>query len=113
MDKNNVVFGIIMICLGVFAFLLPFSGLLPPGQHIDGRFPPIAIVSGVVFLIMGLMSKSEDATIPQPIQTQPAQPQPPQQITKILVICPKCGIRVSAEAKFCPECATSLMPKKP
>ena len=112
MDKNNVVLGIVFICLGVFAFMLPFSGLLSPGEYIDMRFPPLGIGIGVVFLIMGLMSKSEDATIPQPVQMQPAQPQAPQQITKILVICPKCGIRVSAEAKFCPECATSLMPKK-
>jgi len=113
MDKNHVKLGIVFICLGASYFVGLFFGLIPPGESIDGRIPPLFMGIGFFFLIFGLKSTSADAPIPQPIQTQPAQPQPPQQITKILVICPECGNRVSAEAKFCPECATSLMPKKP
>lgn len=110
MNKNDVGFGILFICLGVFAAILPSLGLLSPGEMFDPRIAPVVTVIGVVFLIMGAMSKGGAETIPQPIQPQP---QPPQQIVRTLVICPKCGIRVSAEAKFCPECGASLMPGKP
>lgn len=108
MGKNNVGTGVFFICIGVFAAIIPYIGVLSPGESFDPRLAPVAIVIGIVFLIMGALSKSETETVPQP-----TQPQPPQQIVKTLVICPKCGIRVSAEAKFCPECGASLMPRKP
>ncbi len=44
--------------------------------------------------------------IPQ-IMTPQGQVQAP---TAALVICPKCGARVPATSKFCPECGTSLTP---
>lgn len=31
---------------------------------------------------------------------------------KVLIICPKCGAKVDANSKFCPECGQSLGPKK-
>ncbi|MFH2110731.1 MAG: zinc-ribbon domain-containing protein [Candidatus Bathyarchaeota archaeon] len=108
MDKNNVGFGIFFICLGVFAAILPSLGLLSPGEMFDPRIAPVVTFIGIVFLIMGLMSKGETGAVSQPIQ-----PQPPQQVVRTLVICPGCGSRVSAEVKFCPECGTSLMPGKP
>ena len=107
MGKNNVGTGVFFICIGVFAAIIPYIGVLSPGESFDPRLAPVAIVIGIVFLIMGALSKSETETVPQP-----TQPQPPQQIVKTLVICPVCGSRVSAEVKFCPECGTSLMPRK-
>ena len=108
MDKNNLVTGIVFICIGAFAFILPSLGLLSPGESFDWRIAPVTIVIGFAFLIMAAISKDETVTIPQPIQ-----PQPQQQIVRTLVICPKCGIRVPSEMKFCPECGASLTPGKP
>jgi len=63
MDKNNVGFGIIFICIGVFAAIIPYIGVLSPGESFDPRLAPVAIVIGIVFLIMGAMSKSETETL--------------------------------------------------
>ena len=63
MDKNNVGFGIIFICIGVFAAIIPYIGVLSPGESFDPRLAPVAIVIGIVFLIMGAMSKSETGTL--------------------------------------------------
>ena len=107
MDKGKFSGGIFFIFLGVFAALLPYLGLLSPGEVLDPRFPYAAVGIGVLFLIMGLTSNSEELPTPQPVTSQP-----PQQMIKTLVVCPKCGNRTSVESKYCPECATSLMPKK-
>jgi hypothetical protein len=117
MDKNNLVTGIVFICIGAFALILPSLGLLSPGESFDWRIAPVTIVIGFAFLIMAAISKDETVTIPQPIQPQPMQQQqqqqPPQQLVRTLVICPKCGIRIPVEMKFCPECGANLTPGKP
>jgi membrane protease subunit (stomatin/prohibitin family) len=45
--------------------------------------------------------------IPQ-IMNQPSQTQGAPAVA--LVICPKCGSKVLATSKFCPECGTNLSP---
>ncbi|MBC8224411.1 zinc ribbon domain-containing protein [Candidatus Bathyarchaeota archaeon] len=113
MKNNNVATGVLFMILGVISVAIPRIGVLSPGETFDSRIAPLCFLIGFVFFIMGAMSKSDEKTIPQPIQSQPIQSQPPQRIVEILVICPKCGNRVSAESKFCPECGASLMPGKP
>jgi len=105
MDKGNVTGGIFFIIIGVFAAFLPYSGLLSPGEVIDPRLTYVAVGIGVMFLLMGITSDSEETPFPQPTASQP-----PQQIVKMLVLCPNCGSRVPAESKYCPECATNLNP---
>ncbi len=102
MKADDVAVGILFICIGIFVWIAPDMGLLPPGQILDQRLAPIAFIIGIVFLISGLASKNEK------IIAQPVQPQQPQHVVKTLVICPKCGSHVPAESKFCPECGTSL-----
>ncbi len=106
MDKNFVTPGIVFIAIGLFATLIPVLGLLGPGELFDMRIGPVCFLIGIIFIVYGVVSKDK-TSIPQPIQAQP-----PQQVVKTLVICPKCGSRVSAEHKFCPECGASLMPGK-
>jgi len=102
MDMNFIVTGIIFILVGFLA------------TTVDSRLTLGGLAFGVLSIIIGLVSKSEK-TAPQPFIPLPTQPfqQPPQQVVRTLVICPKCGNRVSAEAKFCPECGANLMPGKP
>lgn len=74
---------------------------------VDMRLAVGGIVFGVLSIIIGFASKSTKDAPPVFI------PQPPQQVVRTLVICPKCGNRVSADVKFCPECGANLMPGKP
>ena len=108
MNASSVALGIMFMCIGIFAVFVPDLGLLAPGEAWDPRIGPVCFVFGIAMLIFGAVSKKEKKTIPQPIQVQP-----PQQIVKTLLICPKCGNRVPAESKFCLECGASLTPAKP
>lgn len=46
MKAGEAVGGIIFICIGIFVWIAPDMGLLPPGQILDQRVAPIAFIMG-------------------------------------------------------------------
>jgi multisubunit Na+/H+ antiporter MnhG subunit len=59
MDEGWVAIGIFFIFIGIFATLVPELGLLAPGELYDLRIATLCFVGGILFLLLGLISKKE------------------------------------------------------
>ena len=83
----------------VLGFLIYSEPLRSPGDVVSATFILLLFV-GIVFLPIriAILRRRRKAL------EKPA----PKVIEKVLVVCPKCDKRVSAESKFCPECGAKL-----
>lgn len=95
MRAGLIIGGVFVMLIAVFCF---FTIILIP----------LAILFGLVGLIMIVVGCVTSSPKPSP----PPTPMVISTQREVLVICPECHVRVSSEAKFCPECGEDLKPKR-
>lgn len=110
MDAGWIALGVMFILFGIFAASIPELGLLGPGEALDPRIAPLCFVFGLIFFIIGAVSKKGTKSIQQPIQVPSVAISP--QVTKAQVVkikCPRCDHLNDEDAKFCMKCGSPLV----